>query len=164
MAELIESGNLSEARRKHLAAENERLTSEFEKYKTDKEKEINELKVRLEQIRNEKSNIAEEMDSRVRAGVEENRRLSAELAQLRVYINESMPTVQTVRDMSEERQKCEAEIVQLKIRNEKLVGENNALQIRIKSINEILSIQENQLEAKQVSVAKHGSNEKRYHG
>lgn len=70
-----------------------------------------------------------------------------------------MPTVQTVKEMSEERQKCESEIVRLKVRNEQLIGENNALQIRLKSINEILSIQENQLEVKQSFI-----NEKKYSG
>lgn len=90
---------------------------------------------------------------------EENRKLASELAQLRSYVNDSMPTVQTVKEMSEERQKCESEIVRLKVRNEQLIGENNALQIRLKSINEILSIQENQLEVKQSFI-----NEKKYSG
>lgn len=93
--------------------------------------------------------------------------MAGELAQLRAYVNESMPTVQTVKEMSEERQKCESEIVRLKVRNEQLTGENNALQIRLKSINEILSIQESQLEAKQTMLGSSPSpfvNEKRYQG
>lgn len=75
-----------------------------------------------------------------------------------------MPTVQTVKEMSEERQRCETEIVRLKVRNEQLAGENNALQIRLKSINEILSIQENHLEAKHPSISSPLINERRYHG
>jgi hypothetical protein len=34
------------------------------------------------------------------------------------------------------------------MRNESLIKENNSIQVRLKSLNEILTIQENQLEAK----------------
>lgn len=147
--ELNERAESAERARKQAADETSRVASEFEKYRAEKERELGELRSRCDELRDEKTRVVEEAEGRVRAAGEEARRLGGELAQLRIYVNESMPTVETVREMSEERQRCEAELVRLKIRNEQIVGENNALQIRLKSINEILSIQEKQLETKQ---------------
>lgn len=165
--ELSETASLAETRRKQAQADSERIGVEFDKYREEKEREAADLRERIEQLRVEKQSAVAEAEVRVREAGEEARRLSVELGQLRLYVNESMPTVQTVREMSEDMQKCEAEIVRLKVRNEQLVGDNNALQIRLKSINEILSIQEKQLEMKQTSTgnsSKMVSSDKKYHG
>lgn len=163
ISELTEAANQAEIRHKQAISDGERLASELEKCRADREREVGELRDRVEKLKEEKTRVSEEAEVRVRAAGEEARRLGVELAQVRLYVNESMPTVETVRKMSEERQRCEAEIVRVEIRNEQLVGENNALQIRLKSINEILSIQEKQLEAKQLPT-KNLSTEKRYYG
>ncbi len=102
-----------------------------------------------------------ESEAKMRVVQEESKRQASELASLRAYMDQSMPTIQTVKEMATERQKCEDTILKLRVRVEQVLGENSALQVRLKSINEILSIQEAQLETKMALV---GGNEKKYHG
>lgn len=62
-----------------------------------------------------------------------------------------MPTIETVKEMTREKGTFDSEIAKIKARNDSLVKENNAIQIRLKSMNEVLTIQENQLESKQAT-------------
>ncbi len=62
-----------------------------------------------------------------------------------------MPTIETVKEMTKEKEKFDEEILKVKMRNESLIKENSSIQVRLKSLNEILTIQENQLEAKHQS-------------
>ena len=64
-----------------------------------------------------------------------------------------MPTIDTVKEMTKEKEKFDEEISKIKMRNESLIKENNSIQIRLKSLNEILTIQENQLENKHQNAA-----------
>lgn len=63
-----------------------------------------------------------------------------------------MPTIETVKEMTKEKEIHEAKIQRIKNKNEILIQENTSIQIRLKSMNEILKIQESQLESKQSSV------------
>lgn len=129
-------------------SEIEKLTDAKVKIIESSDREINELKLKIDQLKLEKINMTEENETKLKLLNEENRKYLVELNSLRTYVNDSLPTIQTVKEMGLERQKCDEQIQKVKSKNEQLIKENNALQIRLKSINEILSIQESQLESK----------------
>ena len=70
-----------------------------------------------------------------------------------------MPTMDTVKQMQKDSSKFEEQQLKIKQKNDSLQKENQALQTRLKSINEILIIQESQLE--QPSATSHLTNEKK---
>ena len=70
-----------------------------------------------------------------------------ELTRLRTYVNDSMPTIETVAEMAKEQRTLEERLSKAHARNDMLVKENAAIQTRLKAINEILAIQECQLES-----------------
>ncbi len=64
-----------------------------------------------------------------------------------------MPTIDTVKEITKEKEQVDEEILKIKMQNDNLIKENNSIQIRLKSINQILTIQENQLEASQLTTS-----------
>ena len=136
----------------------EKLKLEFENYKKEKELEIKNLLSEQNSVLDaHKTEISElkkcldetkcEKETKLKHLTDENRKYLNELENLRRYVNDSMPTIETIKEMTQERQKYEEQILKIKSKNEALINENNALQIRLKSINEILCIQEAQLES-----------------
>lgn len=78
----------------------------------------------------------------------DNSKYVTELQNLKNYVNNSMPTIETVKELTKEKEKFDGEINRMKSLHEGLSKENKTIQIRLKSMNEILSIQENQLETR----------------
>ena len=155
----------------------EKLKLEFENYKKEKELEIkNLLSEQNSALEAQKTEINElkkcldetkcEKETKLKSLTDENRKYLNELENLRRYVNDSMPTIETIKEMTQERQKYEEQILKIKSKNEALINENNALQIRLKSINEILCIQEAQLESASKQFSSNGvsANEKKKQG
>jgi chromosome segregation ATPase len=109
--------------------------------------EIEQFKAQIEQLKDDKQNLIHENRTQLQTLSDEKRKCMMELENLRQYVNDSLPTMQTIKEMTAERQKYEEQILKIKHKNDLLMKENNALQIRLKSINEILNIQEAQLES-----------------
>lgn len=143
----------NEALKSERSADVARLTQQNELHVQSYDRQIDELQSRLNDLKRDKERYVEESELKLKSIVAENQKLTAELNQLRTYVNDSMPTIQTVRDMTAEREKYEEQILKIKAKNDLLVKENNALQIRFKSISEILNIQEAQLESKLVAAS-----------
>lgn len=125
--------------------------SESEKKLKEQSKQTDSLNEQLKIALNEKQNVMETFNKEIESLKESLNKLSLEKQivcdenkNLRNYIQNSMPTI---KEMTEDRQTYEQEILKLKSKNEILQKENTAIQIRLKSINEILAIQEAQLES-----------------
>ncbi len=108
--------------------------------------EVAQLKKQIDELKEEKIQSSSKSEAQFRKLAEENLKYLNELQNLRQYVNDSLPTMQTIKEMTLEREKYEEQILKIKHKNELVIKENSALQIRLKSINEILSIQETQLE------------------
>ena len=129
---------------KQLINEKTKLCDEYQS-------ELNDLRNRFEKFNTENLNSIKEKDEQIHKLTDENIKFLNELENLRRYVNDSMPTIETVKEMKKERKQLEDDLAKSKSRYDLLANENNALQIRLKSISEILSIQESQLESKSSS-------------
>jgi hypothetical protein len=149
-----ESDLLSEKRVESLKKEYEGLLEDQKKKVANLNEEkaslsnsVDHLKKQIEEFKEEKNQSSIKSEAQFRKLAEENLKYLNELQNLRQYVNDSLPTMQTIKEMTLEREKYEEQILKIKHRNDLVIKENNALQIRLKSINEILSIQEAQLES-----------------
>ena len=124
------------------------LISEKKSLTESHEKDLNELKNTIEQLKLKSTKEKESNDLKIQDLNEENRKYLTELQSLRAYINESMPTINTVKEINKEKDQLIDELNKIRNKNDSLLKENSALQVRLKSINEILIIQEAQLESK----------------
>ena len=66
--------------------------------------------------------------------------------------------------MNKEKADLNAEIERMKLKNDGLIKENSSIQIRLKSMNEIMTIQENQLESTKTQSPSGIYNEKKRQG
>jgi len=123
--------------------------------------EIQELKQKIEQLESENMKEKEIKNTKIKDLSDEKNKYFNELHALKTYVNDSMPTIDNVEQLLKEKAKFDEQMAKIKSKNENLIKENSALQIRIKSINEILMIQENQLEHSQTSHTSHLVNEKK---
>jgi len=148
---------ISEQKIEKLSKENQLLTNQQIQYaqtlKEEKDRlsdkhtvDLKELNQKLEQIKLENNKQNELKELKIKQLSDENSKYLNELQSLRNYVNDSMPTIDTVKQMNKEKEKFNEQIDQIKSKNDSLQKENSALQTRLKSINEILIIQENQLE------------------
>jgi coiled-coil alpha-helical rod protein 1 len=129
-------------------------------------KEVDDLHRVIDELRKEKCELIEENRIKTQTLEQENQNYLNDLQNLRNYVNDSMPTIETIKEMTKEREQYEQQILKIKAKNDLLIKENTSLQIRLKSINEILTIQENQLELAKSSsnVETLSSNEKKRGG
>lgn len=134
----LEKRKLAEANEKKLEKLAQSSEIQLKNAQEEKENLSNELAKLNQQV-----NQLKEENSKLR---EDNSKCNNELNSLRSYVNDSMPTIETVKEMSKEKKLLEDKIARLNRKNEGLVKENSALQTRFKSISEILTIQESQLE------------------
>lgn len=109
--------------------------------------EIATLRSNYDSFKSESDRILSDKDSLIQKLTSNNQKITLELDNLKNYVQNSMPTIETVKEMSQERELFENEIVKLKSKIESLKNDNSSLQIRLKSMNEILTLQENQLES-----------------
>ncbi|CAF0853387.1 unnamed protein product [Brachionus calyciflorus] len=98
------------------------------------------LELELKNLLNENSNlkclnekITLEKDHEIENLLVKNEKITLELNNLKAYVENSMPTIQTANKMNDELTK--------------LKNDNLNLNLRLKSLNEILQIQENQMES-----------------
>jgi coiled-coil alpha-helical rod protein 1 len=136
--------NEQNTRIKQLINEKTKLCDEYQS-------ELNDLRTRFEKFNSENLNSIEEKDEQIRKLTDENIKYLNELENLRRYVNDSMPTIETVKEMKKQHKQLEDDLAKSKSRYDLLANENSALQIRLKSISEILAIQEAQLENKSSS-------------
>ena len=127
---------------KNLTREKQALADTYEKETSTLRSVVDQLK-----LDNLKNNELKELE--IKQLTNENQRYLSELESVKNYVNNSMPTIETVKEMKKDQEKWELETLKIKTKNESLKQENAALQIRLKSMNEILTIQESQLESKQ---------------
>ena len=125
------------------------MLSEEKNNVTDKlSKELNVLKTELEQLKKENQILIEDKEMQIKYLKEENCKYLTELTSLKKNANDSLPNIRTIKEMTNERKIFEEQIVRMRTKNDHLVKEINSLQIRLKSISEIIKIQEDQLESK----------------
>lgn len=129
----------------------------LEEEKTEMNKEIERLRGEIVLVRQDKEKAVDDYENKLSTQREENNKQLNELTKLRHYVNDSLPTMQTVKEMIAEREKFEEQILKVKERNEALLKENGLLQVRLKSINEILTLQEAQLESSSKSNSSHST-------
>lgn len=137
----------SEQKIENLKAENKNITDSYRD-------EMALLRSNYDLMKSENGRLLSEKDSLIEKLTTTNQKISLELENLKNYVQNSMPTIQTVKEMTAERQGYENEILKLKSKMESLKNDNSSLQIRLKSMNEILSLQENQLETSSTSTEK----------
>lgn len=124
------------------------LTAENRMIKECYDKEIVELKKTADSFNSIQLVEASEKDEQIKFLTIKNQKYETELENLKNYVNNSMPTIETVKEKNKEIEVLNKEIQKINVKNENLCKENDSIQIRLKSMNEILSIQENQLESK----------------
>lgn len=115
------------------------------------EKQIQILQASIDSAKHDKETSLDEKDAKIKILNEELKKSQNELDNLRQYVNNSMPTINTCKEISREKAKVEESLSKERHKNELLNKEIEALQIRLKSLNEILTIQEAQLEPKTLS-------------
>ena len=141
---------ISEQKIEKLSKENQLLTNQQIQYaqtlKEEKDRltdkhtvDLKELNQKLEQIKLENNKQNELKELKIKQLSDENSKYLNELQSLRNYVNDSMPTIDTVKQMNKEKEKFNEQIDQIKSKNDSLQKENSALQTRLKSINEILN-------------------------
>ncbi|RMZ94020.1 coiled-coil alpha-helical rod 1 isoform X1, partial [Brachionus plicatilis] len=137
----------SEQKIQVLKSENKSITDSFRN-------EIATLRSNYDSLKSESDRLLSVKDSEIEKLSLNNQKISLELDNLKNYVQNSMPTIETVKEMTDERQLYENEIFKLKSKIESLKNDNSSLQIRLKSVNEILTLQENQLESGSTNVEK----------
>ena len=137
----------SEQKIENLKAENKYITESYRE-------EMATLRSNYDSLKSENDRLMSEKDSLIEKLTSTNQKISLELDNLKNYVQNSMPTIQTVKEMTQDRQGLENEILRLKSKMELLKNDNSSLQIRLKSMNEILTLQENQLETNNTNVEK----------
>jgi chromosome segregation ATPase len=128
------------------------LSAEISELKEKYEQQVAQLRSTIDSLSQEKISILEEKDLKIRQVSEEFKRNSCELENLRSYINESMPTIDKCAHVTQEKLRVEEMLAKERSKNSAAQKEIEALQIRLRSMNEILQIQEAQLEPKGLSV------------
>ena len=140
-----------------LINENRKLSDNYDREVAHFKKTIEELK--LNQVKEDGAKAEQ-----IRLLKSENVNALAELQNLKNYVNNSMPTIETVKEMNKEKADLNAEIERMKLKNDGLIKENSSIQIRLKSMNEIMTIQENQLESTKTQSPSGIYNEKKRQG
>lgn len=140
-----------------LTNENKKLTDSYDKEVAQLKRTIEELK-----LNHIKENSAKEEQLKLLKG--ENASVVSELQNLKNYVNNSMPTIETVKEVNKEKAELTSELERMKLKNEGLIKESASIQIRLKSMNEIMTIQENQLEASKPQSSGAIYNEKKRQG
>jgi hypothetical protein len=113
---------------------------------TNLNQQLNDKLKEIDQLKDTIKTMQDTRDAQFAQIKSQNEKLRIELDNLNDYVTNSMPTINTINEMKIEQQKIEQNLQKQKIKNDLLSNENDSLQIRLKSINEILTIQETQLD------------------
>ncbi|XP_070581825.1 coiled-coil alpha-helical rod protein 1-like isoform X2 [Ptychodera flava] len=133
------------------------LTEQLEASKHSHQNEVTDLQDRLEKQHGDSRRTVESLQHQLRIKSDEIESLQSQMTQLKTYLGNSLPGTSASTAWKVEKQQLEKKINDTQKDNENMQSTIQLLNIRLSSVNEILSIQETELSKSKAEILDSGN-------